>query len=211
MPVIIKRAAKCRTTIICWTWQIVAIESIDNLDITQFNNIFIYMGSIIIIIIIIASFKSFIYRSIPPSILSSPPDSRSGSVRRILPRASCERTIPMGIEKSTGSSIRRRSFELSLFAIRAIHGHAWNDTIIRAIPRNFHSNPPLFYLREIREEVEWAKWSGGRRGSLRTLKKLINSISDRLIGLSWDEVVAIWRVLLGQFVGIFVFLKVKKW
>lgn len=50
MPVIIKRAAKCRTTIICWTWQIVAIESIDNLDITQFNNIFIYMGSIIIMV-----------------------------------------------------------------------------------------------------------------------------------------------------------------
>lgn len=95
-----------------------------------------------------------------------------------------------------GSSIRRRSFELSLFAIRAIHGHASKrDTIFRGIPRDFHSNPPPFLPREIRGEVEWAKWSGERE-PLRTLKKLINSISEnRLIGLSWRLKTGLWRLM----------------
>lgn len=56
----------------------------------------------------------------------------------------------MGIEKSTGSSIRRRSFELSLFAIRAIHGHAWNDTISWN-STEFPFESTSFLSREIRK------------------------------------------------------------
>lgn len=108
-----------------------------------------------------------------------------------------ERTIPTGIEKSTGA----HPFGAGLLNFRCLRSTRFMGTRRNATRSSveFHGISirihPLFLPREIRGEVEWAKWSGERE-PLRTLKKLINSISEnRLIGLSWRLKTGLWRLM----------------
>lgn len=124
-----------------------------------------------------------------------------------------ERTIPTGIEKSTGA----HPFGAGLLNFRCLRSARFMGTRRNATRSSveFHGisiRIPLFY--PVKFEGKWNERNEAANESrLRTLKKLINSISEnRLIGLSWrlktGDCGDWWRVLSSQFIGMF--LKVEE-
>lgn len=108
-----------------------------------------------------------------------------------------ERTIPTGIEKSTGA----HPFGAGLLNFRCLRSARFMGTRRNATRSSveFHGISirihPLFY--PVKFEGKWNERNEAANESrLRTLKKLINSISEnRLIGLSWRLKTGLWRLM----------------
>lgn len=171
----IKRAAKCRTAIICSTCQAVAnylqifLKQTDNTNNTWFNNIFISLYKFHHYHRHLAR-KSFIYgsiRLIPPTILPSPPQIHDLEAWEEYYRG-LERTIPTGIEKSTGA----HPFGAGLLNFRCLRPVRFMGTRRNATRSSveFHGISirihPLFYpvkfegneRNEAANESRWERW-----------------------------------------------------